>query len=122
MAQMPSKPLQTFKFAFPVLEIRPVGSQDPQGNRVLECVEFSKHGLVLSGVSRFERFPVILSMPQNGERVSAEVEVVSSSKGFFEVKFLSPSKQLLDLISWWAKGRGSASQASSSVLDSDTGA
>lgn len=92
---------KTHKFKFLVLEKRPQGSTHPQGDRVLECIEFSRQGMKLKGSPRFESFPATLSMPQNGERVEASVEVVSKSDYSFQVKFISPSEKLVSLLSWW---------------------
>ena len=95
---------KTYKFEFLVLEKRPQGSEHPQGDRVLECIEFSRQGMKLKGSPRFESFPATISMPQNGERVEVCLEVVSKVSDSFQVKFVSPSEKLILLLSWWDSG------------------
>ncbi len=95
-----------------VLEKRPDVSNHPQGDRVMECFQFSKDGLRLSGKPRFESFPAVLSMPQNGERVEAKLLVKNILADHFEVSFVSPSNRLIDLLAWWDQKERPAIQPS----------
>jgi hypothetical protein len=88
-------------FNFMVLEKRPTNSDHPQGDRVIECFQFSRDGLRLNGKPRFQSFSAVLSMPQNGERVEADLLVKDTMSDHFEVNFVSPSKRLIELLSWW---------------------
>ena len=101
-----------------MLENRPEDSTHPQGNRVLECLEFSREGMLLEGAPRFDKFRATLSIPQNGERVDADVVVVNKKDNAFEVKFVSPSERLTSMLSWWDSEDRPAPQPS---LDQNAG-
>lgn len=88
-------------FEFLVLENRPEGETDGPASRVLSCLSFSKGGMLLKGQPRFDVFPVTLSVPQDGSTLDATVEVVSGDSESFGVKFINPSKELLQKLSWW---------------------
>lgn len=89
------------KTDFLILECKPEGSDHPQGDRVLECYEFSRNSLKIKGTPRFQRFKAILSMPQDGSKLETEVEVIHSKSGSFEAKFVNPPSSVIDKISWW---------------------
>ena len=93
--------MQFIKSNFLVLECKPEGAVHPQGNRVLECIEFSPKHLRIKGQPRFDKFKAVLSMPQDGSRFENDVEVVATHKDSFEVKLVNPSAAVLDKIFWW---------------------
>ena len=84
-----------------VLEKKPKSSEHPQGDRVLDCFSFSSQGMKIQGQARFDKFEAVLSIPQDGSLIPAQVQVVDKQNDFFEVRFINPSKKLLDKISWW---------------------
>lgn len=92
---------QWHSFTFMVLEKKPKSSKHPQGNRVLDCSSFSTQGMKIKGQPRFDKFEAILSIPQDGSLVPAQVQVVDRQKDFFEVQFINPSTELLKKLSWW---------------------
>lgn len=100
-SQKLEKPVQFVKSNFLVLECKPEDSNHPQGNRVLECIEFSPTNFRIKGQPRFDKFKAVLSMPQDGSRLETEVQVVSSCKDCFEVKLINPSASISDKIAWW---------------------
>lgn len=89
------------EFEFLVLEHRPEGDPHPQGSRLLHCENFSIGGMRLRGQPRFERFKVTLHGPQDSACVDAEVEVVYRGEGFFGVRYVNPSSELLRKLAWW---------------------
>lgn len=93
--------MKFIKSNFLVLECKPEDATHPQGNRVLECIEFSPTHLRIKGQPRFDKFKAVLSMPQDGSRLENDVEVVAKGKDSFEVKLVNPSASVLDKISWW---------------------
>lgn len=40
-------------------------------------------------------------MPHDGSKVEAHVEVVSGDSESFGVKFINPSNELINKLSWW---------------------
>ena len=86
-----------------VLEKKPKDSDHPQGDRVLDCLSFSIQGMRIKGQPRFNKFEVILSIPQDGSLVATKVQVMNQQKDFFEVQFINPSVELLKKLSWWDK-------------------
>ena len=78
-----------------VLEKKPKGSKHPQGDRVLNCFSFSAQGMKIKGQPRFDQFEAILSIPQDGSLLPAQVQVVNQQRDFFEVQFINPSVKLL---------------------------
>ena len=92
---------QWHSFTFMVLEKKPKGSEQPQGDRVLDCLSFSTQGMKIKGKPRFDEFEAILSIPQDGSLIPAQVQVVDQQKDFFEVQFINPSMELLKKLSWW---------------------
>lgn len=92
------------KFEFFVLEHRPEGHEHPQASRVLRCLDFSMDGMRLSGRPRFDRFRVTLSMPQDGSRVQAEVQVVHKREDSFGVRFVEARRELVEKLAWWGTG------------------
>jgi hypothetical protein len=93
--------MEFVKSNFLVLECKPENATHPQGNRVLECLEFSPTHLRIKGQPRFDKFKAVLSMPQDGTRYESEVEVVNTGKDSFEVRLVNPSVSVVDKISWW---------------------
>ena len=102
-------------FEFLVLEHRPDNEFDGPESRVLVCRSFSKNGMLLEGIPRFDMFDVTLSMPQDGTKVEATVEVVSGDSKTFGVKFINPSKELLHKMAWWSEPEITNSSPSQSV-------
>ena len=92
---------QWYSFTFMVLEKKPRYSDHPQGDRVLDCLGFSTQGMKIKGQPRFNKFEAILSIPQDGSLIPAQVQVVNQQKDFFEVQFINPSTKLLKKLSWW---------------------
>lgn len=92
---------QRHSFEFLVLEHRPEGDTDGPATRVLSCLNFSKGGMRIKGQPRYDQFEVTLSMPHDGSKVNAEVEVLYGDGESFGVKFLKPSKELIKKLSWW---------------------
>ena len=88
-------------FTFMVLEKKPKNSEHPQGDRVLDCLGFSVQGMKIKGQYRFNKFEAVLSIPQDGSLIPAQVQVVNQQKDFFEVQFINPSVELLKKLSWW---------------------
>ena len=94
---------QWHSFSFMVLEKKPEDSDHPQGDRVLDCLSFSTQGMKIKGQARFDKFEAVLSIPQDGSLVPAQVQVIDKQKDFFEVRFINPSEELLTKLSWWDK-------------------
>ena len=94
---------QWHSFSFMVLEKKPKDSDHPQGDRVLDCLSFSTQGMKIKGQARFDKFEAVLSIPQDGSLVPAQVQVIDKQKDFFEVRFVNPSEKLLTKLSWWDK-------------------
>ena len=92
---------QWHSFTFMVLEKKPKGSEHPQGDRVLDCLSFSTQGMKIKGQPRFNKFEAVLSIPQDGSLIPAQVQVIDQQKDFFEVQFINPSTELLKKLSWW---------------------
>ena len=92
---------QWHSFTFMVLEKKPKDSEHPQGDRVLDCLRFSIQGMKIKGQPRFDKFEAVLSIPQDGSLVPAQVQVIRQQKDFFEVQFINPSVELLKKLSWW---------------------
>ena len=101
-----------YNFEFFVLEHRPVGHEHPQASRVLRCLDFSTDGMRLSGRPRFDRFMVTLSMPQDGSRVQAEVQVVHRRDDSFGVRFVKASREVVEKLAWWGTSDPGRSEGS----------
>ena len=74
---------QWHSFTFMVLEKKPKDSEHPQGDRVLDCLSFSIQGMKIKGQPRFDEFEAVLSIPQDGSLISAQVLSGRSTKRFF---------------------------------------
>lgn len=96
-------------FEFLVLEHRPAEAEHPQATRMLECLDFSKGGMKLRGQPRYQRCSLTIALPNSERKVTTEVELVHESSSGFGVKFISPSDELLSLISWWGPSRDQSS-------------
>lgn len=97
-----------------VLEHRPEGHGHPQAIRVLRCLDFSADGMRFSGQPRFDRFKVTVSMPHDGSKHHAEVQVVHRLEDSFGVRFVEVSPELSQKLAWWgsaepARNAGNAS-------------
>ena len=88
-------------YSFMVCEKKPKGVEHTQGDRVLDGLSFSFEGMKIEGQARFKKFESVLCMPHDGSLLPAQVELVEQKKNFFEVKFINPSKELLEKIAWW---------------------
>ena len=88
-------------FEFLVLEHRPDEETEGPASRILSCLSFSKYGMKLKGQPRYDSFSVVISAPQDGAKVNAKVEVISGDSHSFSVKFVDPSSELLEKLSWW---------------------
>lgn len=92
---------QRHSFEFLVLEHRPDGDFEGPATRVLSCLNFSKGGMRIKGQPRFDVFNITLSAPQDGAKIDATVEVINGDDKSFGVKFINPSNELLEKLSWW---------------------
>lgn len=88
-------------FEFLVLEHRPEGEAHPQAVRPLRCTDFSIGGMRLQGQPRYQRFKITIAVPPDGGKMQTEVEVVHRVEDSFGVRFVSPSDELREKLSWW---------------------
>ena len=108
-------------FDFMVLEKKPKDSDHPQGDRVLDCISFSISGMKIKGYPRFDKFEAVLSAPQDGALLPAQVEVIDKQKDFFEVRFINPSAELVKKLSWWDGSIDDKQPSPDSVRNVDIG-